>query len=60
MDSVYIIDDEKEICDTLKGMFEISGYEVATFQSGELALPVIMRDQPDVIILDLHLPGIDG
>ena len=60
MDSVYIIDDEKEICATLKKMFEINGYEVATFQSGELALPVIIRDQPDVIILDLHLPGIDG
>ncbi|MBC8403400.1 MAG: sigma-54-dependent Fis family transcriptional regulator, partial [Candidatus Marinimicrobia bacterium] len=60
MDSIHIIDDEKEIRYTLKKMFEISGYDVATFSSGETALPVIMRDHPDVIILDLHLPGMDG
>ena len=60
MDSIHIIDDEKEIRYTLKKMFEISGYDVATFSSGETALPVIMRDHPDVIILDLHLPGMKG
>ncbi|NQT97251.1 MAG: sigma-54-dependent Fis family transcriptional regulator [Candidatus Marinimicrobia bacterium] len=60
MDLIHIIDDEKEIRYTLKKMFEISGYDVSTFSSGETALPVIMRDQPDVIILDLHLPGMDG
>ena len=60
MDLIHIIDDEKEIRYTLKKMFEISGYDVSTFSSGETALPVIMRDHPDVIILDLHLPGMDG
>ncbi len=60
MDLVHIVDDEKEIRYTLKKMFEFNGYDVATFSSGETALPVIMRDNPDVIILDLHLPGIDG
>ncbi len=60
MDLVHIVDDEKEIRHTLKRMFELNGYDVAAFESGEAALSVIMRDHPDVVILDLHLPGIDG
>ena len=60
MVSIHIIDDDPEIRGVLKELFESDDYEVTTFQSAEDAHPSILRENPDLILLDIGLPGMDG
>jgi two-component system nitrogen regulation response regulator NtrX len=57
---VLIVDDEEGIRESLSGIFEDEGYEVLTSSSGEDALKVLKEQNPDLIMLDVWLPGIDG
>jgi two-component system, NtrC family, nitrogen regulation response regulator NtrX len=58
--SIMVIDDEEGIRETLSGIFEDEGYEVLTAGSGEEALKALREQSPDLILLDVWLPGIDG
>jgi len=55
-----IVDDEEGIRESLSGIFEDEGHEVLTAGSGEEALRALKEQTPDVILLDVWLPGIDG
>lgn len=57
---IYIIDDEKDILNLLKFILTEEGYNVQCFSSGEDALRSIEINKPDLILLDLMLPGISG
>lgn len=57
---ILIVDDEPNIVVPLQFLMEQSGYEVQTASSGEEALETIQKDIPDLILLDIMLPGIDG
>ncbi len=57
---VLVCDDDAAIREVVKTMLEASGYRVWTAASGEEALAVAQARHPDVIVLDLLLPGIDG
>lgn len=57
---VLVVDDEPEILRTLRHLLTAHGYEVITVSSGEEALAEVGRRLPDVIVLDLMLPGMDG
>ena len=57
---VLVCDDDAAIREVVKTMLEASGYQVWTAASGEEALAVAQARHPDVIVLDLLLPGIDG
>ncbi len=58
--AVLIIDDEEGIRESLSGIFEDEGYAAFTASSGEEALKVLKEQSPDLIMLDVWLPGIDG
>ncbi|QWR78639.1 sigma-54-dependent transcriptional regulator [Candidatus Magnetomonas plexicatena] len=58
--TVVLIDDEKSIRETLSEIFEDEGFTVVKFETGEEGLEYIEKAPPDVIFLDLWLPGIDG
>jgi two-component system phosphate regulon response regulator PhoB len=58
--TILAIDDEKDILELLKYNLSREGYTVLTADSGEAALDVMQKTQPDLILLDLMLPGIDG
>jgi two-component system KDP operon response regulator KdpE len=60
MTSVLIVDDEPQIARALRVALSSRGYEVQTAGNGETALDLIASAPPDVILLDLGLPGIDG
>ena len=60
MSRVLVVDDELPMRRTLDIGLRARGYEVDLAASGEEALTVAARTQPDVVILDLGLPGIDG
>ena len=57
---VMLIDDEEGIRESLSGIFEDEGYSVLTASSGEEALNILKEQNPDLILLDVWLPGIDG
>ena len=57
---VLVVDDEEGIRETLSGIFEDEGCSVVTANSGEEALDLLKEQNPDLILLDIWLPGIDG
>jgi two-component system response regulator AtoC len=57
---ILVIDDEEFITRTLKQHLEKEGYEVSTASSGEQAIEIFKAEVPDVVLLDLNMPGIGG
>lgn len=57
---LLIVEDEKELCDTISKSLYESGYEVDTCYDGDEALDYILTEEYDLIVLDLNLPGMDG
>ena len=57
---IYIVEDEPDIRETLKYNFSNEGFKVFTAPDGEEALSNIKKVLPDVLILDLMLPGVSG
>jgi two-component system nitrogen regulation response regulator NtrX len=57
---ILIVDDERNVRATLKGVLEDEGYDVRTVSSGEEAIKAAARVSPDLILLDIWLPGMDG
>lgn len=57
---VLVVDDEPPIVDLLSYNLRRAGYQVAVARDGEEALTAARRERPDLIILDLMLPRIDG
>jgi DNA-binding response OmpR family regulator len=57
---ILLVDDEAELVDVVKMRLEASDYEVVTAYDGQQALEKARGDSPDLIILDLMLPKMDG
>jgi two-component system nitrogen regulation response regulator NtrX len=57
---VMIVDDEEGIREALSGIFEDEGYDTVTAASGEEAVPLAKEVNPDIILLDIWLTGMDG
>lgn len=57
---ILIVDDEPNILGTVAPLLRARGYEVYTAMDGGSAMEAVDRDKPDLIVLDLGLPDIDG
>lgn len=57
---ILIVDDEPNIVIPLQFLMEQNGYNTLVAQSGEEALEMISKERPDLILLDIMLPGVDG
>ena len=60
MAKILIIEDEVELVKVLRSYLEQSGYQVIEAQRGDKGLTLWKQQQPDLVILDLNLPGMDG
>jgi two-component system phosphate regulon response regulator PhoB len=60
MSKVLIVDDEVDIVDLLALHLQAEGYETLSVGNGYEVLPLAIKEEPDLIILDLMLPGLDG
>ena len=60
MMTIMIIDDEKDIRDSLEGVFMDEGYQVVVAPDAESALTALKKRLPDLILLDIWMPGMDG
>ncbi len=59
-DTILVVDDEKNIRRTLRMVLEGEGFEVLEAGSAEEALPMIEESAPDLVVLDVRLPGMSG
>jgi DNA-binding response OmpR family regulator len=57
---ILVVDDERDVLETLAGRLSREGYEVVTALDGEEALLKVKSDNPDIILLDLTLPKKNG
>lgn len=57
---ILVVDDSKLVTDIVKLRLEMCGYEVRLAHSGEEALQRIADEAPDLLVLDVQMPGIDG
>lgn len=58
--TVLVVDDAPEVHSLLRGVLERDGHTVLMADSGEMAVEMMGNDAPDVLLLDVELPGIDG
>jgi DNA-binding response OmpR family regulator len=60
MQRILVVEDEMQIARTLRDYLEVAGFEVTAVGDGESALASARGWRPDLVVLDLGLPGIDG
>lgn len=60
MTKILLADDERSLCDALEIILEDAGYEVCVAHDGREAVEVFAREQPDLAILDVMMPRLDG
>jgi len=59
-ETILVVDDEENILETLRGILEDEGYKVVTVSSGEQAISSYPEVSPDLVLMDVWMPGIDG
>lgn len=60
MSTLAIVDDDENIVESLRMFFEKEGYQVRTYHDGETALKALTEIPPDIAILDVKMPRMDG
>ena len=60
MVTILVVDDSKSICEFCKTELEAEGYRVLLARDGLEALEVLGHSRPDLVILDVHMPRMDG
>lgn len=58
--SILIVDDEPSILQSLSGLLSDEGFEITTAVNGYEALKIIDKESPDLVLLDIWMPGMDG
>lgn len=57
---ILVVDDDHEVVRLMRAYLEQAGYDVLVAHDGETAVHILRRDRPDLVLLDLMLPGRDG
>ena len=60
MKTILVIDDEQLIRERLKDLLELDDYEVFTADCGEKGLQCVKENRPQVALVDIRMPGMDG
>ena len=60
MSKILIIDDEKDILNTLSSILEDEGFAVSKAMDGKEGLAIFEREKPDIVLLDVWMPELDG
>ena len=60
MSAICIVDDQPEICSTISGVLEDEGYQTLVYQDAESFWQSLDSQKPELVLLDIWLPGVDG
>ena len=58
--SILVVDDEQRICDLLVQFLTLRGYRVRAAQDGPTALALVAQERPQLIVVDMYMPGMNG
>ena len=58
--NVYIVDDDESVCRALKMLLMTYAFDVQTFNSAQDFFATVPNDAPGFLLLDIHMPGLDG
>jgi DNA-binding NtrC family response regulator len=58
--TILIVDDEKDLCTILSDSLSRDRYRVVTAFNGKMGLQLVEKEKPDLILLDIKMPGMDG
>ena len=58
--NILVVDDERTIREVVRRYLELEGFYVSEAETGPQALSILQESQPDLIVLDIMLPGVDG
>ena len=58
--NILVVDDERTIREVVRRYLELEGFEVTEAETGPQALSILQENRPDLIVLDIMLPGVDG
>jgi two-component system, cell cycle response regulator DivK len=57
---ILVVEDQKDNRQIIRDMLSATDYEIMEAESGEQALEAVVKQRPDLILMDIQLPGIDG
>lgn len=57
---IYIVDDDESVCRALKTLLMTFDFDVKTFNSARSFFDAVSNDDPGCLVLDIHMPGLDG
>ena len=60
MHRIYVVDDEPDMVDLLATVLRAEGFEVESFTDGRAALARVLEEPPELLLLDLMMPDLDG
>ncbi|MFH1379995.1 MAG: response regulator [bacterium] len=60
MAKIVVADDEKDVLELMQFILERDGHQVLTANNGEAAVELIKEEIPDLVLLDVMMPGMDG
>ena len=58
--NIYIVDDDESVCRAIKTLLMTYDFEVKTFNSAQSFFDAVAHDDPGCLLLDIHMPGLDG
>jgi two-component system, cell cycle response regulator DivK len=58
--TIFVIEDQATNLKLIQGILARSGYNVRTAETADIGIPMIREEIPDLILMDIHLPGTDG
>ena len=60
MSTILVVDDEKKIVQLVRDYLQAAGFRVVTAHDGKMAMAQFRHERPDLVVLDLNMPGMDG
>ena len=57
---ILVADDDEAVCDTIEDALHLAGYLTMRARDGQMALDRVRNDRPDLVILDVNMPKVDG
>ncbi len=60
MATVLLVEDDEQIRELVKLRLELADHEVSVAENGEIGVEKALRDKPDIVIMDMHMPVMDG
>jgi two-component system, OmpR family, alkaline phosphatase synthesis response regulator PhoP len=58
--TILVVDDESQIRRVLRATLSSNGYDVVEAKDGQEAIDMVIRERPDLILLDVNMPGMSG